>query len=282
MNENEDHLSNRDFNRLCGLVYDVAGIRLAAEKKTMLEGRIKRRLRALNCPSYALYCERLFQLHPSDQEMVLFIDVVTTNKTDFFREAGHFDFLQDTCLRQWSARPGGRRTMLVWSAACSSGEEPYTLAMLLYEHAASQPGFSFNILATDISTAVLEKAVQGIYPASAIEPVPIPMQRKYFMRSRDPQRSQVRVVPELRRAVEFRRLNLMDPDYGLEHRADVIFCRNVLIYFDRPTQEQILARLVRYLEPNGYLFVGHSESLHDMNLPLLPAGPAVYRRTGRG
>ena len=280
MSEHEDHLSNRDFSRLCNLVYDVAGIRLTAEKKTMLELRIRRRLRALDCHSYSEYCESLFRSDHSGEEMRQFIDVVTTNKTDFFREPGHFDFLRERCVGEFWARTSGKRPMAVWSAACSSGEEPYTLAMTLSDCAASVPGFSFSLLATDISTTVLNKAVKGIYPASTIEPVPIGMRHKYLMRSRDRQADQVRVVPELRRMVEFRRLNLMDADYGLAQKADVIFCRNVLIYFDRPTQERIVAKLTRCLHPHGYLFVGHSETLHDMNLPIAAAGPAVYRRPG--
>jgi chemotaxis protein methyltransferase CheR len=281
MSEHEDHLSNRDFSKLCALIYEVAGIRITAEKKTMLEVRIKRRLRALDCSSYGVYCERLFRLDHRDEEMVQFIDVVTTNKTDFFREAGHFDFLRQRCLEEFSMRSGLQRPMLLWSAACSSGEEPYTLAMILSDYAASAAGFKFRLLATDISTTVLGKAVQGIYPVAAVDPVPMGMRHKYLMRSRDRQSGQVRVVPELRRAVEFRRLNLMDEDYGLEQKADAIFCRNVLIYFDRPTQERILGKLTRYLLPHGYLFVGHSESLHDMDLPLAAAGPAVYRRVNR-
>lgn len=282
MNAHEDHLSSRDFSRLCSLVYDVAGIRITAEKKTMLELRVKRRLKALDCGSYSAYCERLLKLDRADEEMVHFIDVVTTNKTDFFREPAHFEYLRDRCLGEWYARTAMRRPMMVWSAACSSGEEPYTLAMVLSEYAESAPGFSFNILATDVSTIVLEKAVVGIYPSTVAEPVPVTLKRKYLMRSRDRQSSRVRVVPELRRRIEFRRLNFMDNDYGLTQRADVIFCRNVLIYFDRPTQERILARLTSYLDPEGYLFVGHSETLHDMNLPLTPAAPAVYRKVSRG
>jgi chemotaxis protein methyltransferase CheR len=210
--------------------------------------------------------------------MVHFIDVVTTNKTDFFREPRHFDFLRENCLGDWSARSGLRRPMLLWSAACSSGEEPYTLAMVVNDYAAIMPGFSFNILATDISTTVLEKAVKGIYSATAVEPVPKTMRYKYLLRSRDRQSCEVRVVPELRRVVEFRRLNFMDSDYGLAQKADVIFCRNALIYFDRENQERILTGLIRYLQPHGYLFVGHSETLHDMNLPLVPVAAAVYRR----
>ena len=278
MSQQEDRLSTRDFNRFSGLVYEIAGIRLTPEKKTMLEARIRRRLRALACASYSAYCDRLIRLEPSDEEMVRFIDVVTTNKTDFFREPGHFDFLAGTCLGEWSARSALQRPMLIWSAACSSGEEPYTLAMILSEYGAATPGFGFSILATDISTTVLEKAVRGIYTAATVEPVPMAMRRRYLMRSRDRSSTDVRIVPELRRLVEFRRLNFMDPDYGLARKADAIFCRNALIYFDRPTQEKILAKLTRCLEPHGYLFVGHSESLHDMDLPLVPVAPAVYRR----
>lgn len=278
MIEHEDHLSTGDFERLKRLIYDVAGIHITAERRSMLEVRIKRRLRALNCLSYAAYCDRLFHLKAGDEEMVHFIDVVTTNKTDFFRESGHFDFLRENCLPEWGTDSGTGRPMLVWSAACSSGEEPYTLGMVLSEYAAAVPDFQFKILASDISTAVLKKAVKGIFTGPEVEPVPPVMRRKYLMRSRNRESGLVRVVPELRYKVEFRRLNLMDGDYGLAQKADVIFCRNVLIYFDRATQEKILSRLCRHLQRRGYLFVGHSETLHDMNLPLAPVGPAVYRR----
>ncbi len=282
MSEHEDHLSSRDYTRLCGLINDVAGIRLGAEKKTMLEVRIRRRLRALSCSSYASYCDRLFRNGKAHEEIVHFIDVVTTNKTDFFREPAHFKFLEERGLDELSGRNRGQRPLLIWSAGCSSGEEPYTLAMLLSDYADKQPGFRFNILATDISTTVLEKAVNGIYSSSVIEPVPMAMRRKYLMRSRNPGSDEIRIVPKLRRMVDFRRLNFMDDEYGLSERADIIFCRNVLIYFDRPTQEKILMKLIRYLLPHSYLFVGHSESLHDMNLPLAPVAPALYRKISDG
>jgi chemotaxis protein methyltransferase CheR len=282
MSEREEHLSSRDYARLCRLIQDVAGIRLGAEKKTMLESRIKRRLRALNSSSYTAYCDNLFRDGTSKDEIVHFIDVVTTNKTDFFREPAHFDFLMEKGLGEMAARCRGRRPLFIWSAGCSSGEEPYTLAMILSEFTAKQPGVSFNILATDISTAVLEKAVMGIYPGAIVEPVPAAMRRKYLMRSRNRQSDEVRVVPEVRRMIDFRRLNFMEEDYGIAEMADAIFCRNVLIYFDRPTQEQILRKLTRCLLPEGYLFIGHSESLHDMNLPLTPVAPALYRRIRDG
>jgi len=277
MSVHEETLSGRDFSKLCDFVYSEAGIRLGPEKKTMLEGRLKRRLRELNIDSYKGYCEYLFGDEGQRREITSFIDVVTTNKTDFFREAGHFDFLAQRALPEWTAR-GMDRPMLLWSAGCSTGEEPYTLAMVLSEYAEAHPGFRFRILATDISTAVLEKAEMSVYTIDSVGPVAPELRRKYLLRSRDRSSNHVRVAPELRRLVEFRRLNFMDADYGLEQKADAIFCRNVLIYFDRPTQERILRRLTDCLMPGGFLFVGHAETLHDMRLPLTPAGTALYRR----
>jgi chemotaxis protein methyltransferase CheR len=245
----------------------------------MLELRIKRRLRSLNLSSYAEYCEYLFSRHSQKEELVHLIDVVTTNKTDFFREAAHFDLLVQRAIPDVLDRNETGRPVFVWSAACSSGEEPYTLAMVLNEYGLSHPGFRFKVLATDISTIVLEKAKLGVYNCELLRPVSPDLRRKYFMRSRDPESKTMRVVPELRQLVEFRRLNFMDADFGLSERADIIFCRNALIYFDRPTQEKILQKLTRYLVPRGYTFVGHAETLHDMDVPLLPVANAMYRKT---
>jgi chemotaxis protein methyltransferase CheR len=282
MSVHEDQLAGRDFARLTAFIYSETGIRLGPEKKTMLEGRLKKRLRELNIGSYREYCDYLFGHDGLREEKVLFFDVVTTNKTDFFREPKHFDYLTATALPRM-AELADNQPLLLWSAGCSSGEEPYTLAMVLSEYAESHPGFHFRILATDISTQVLAKAKMAVYPAGVVEPVPPLMRRKYLLRSRERGEERVRIVPELRRLVEFRRLNFMDADYGISERADGIFCRNVIIYFDRPTQEKILRKLTHHLKPGGYLFVGHSETLHEMNLPLEPLGPALYRRlSGRG
>jgi len=275
----EESLSERDFARLRDLIRTQAGICLGAEKKTMVEVRLKRRLRALNMASYHDYCELLFRRGAKADEVVSLIDVITTNKTDFFREPAHFDFLAERALPELSAKNAGAHPLVIWSAGCSSGEEPYTLAMVLSEYAAAHAGFRFRILATDISTAMLQKAVLGVYPAEAIVPVTQSRRQKFLLRSRDSKSARVRIVPELRRAVEFRRLNFMDADYTLSEKADAIFCRNVLIYFDRSTQQSILSKLVAHLVPSGYLFVGHSETLHDMDLPVVPVGPALYRKT---
>ncbi|MGC9158462.1 MAG: CheR family methyltransferase [Terracidiphilus sp.] len=274
----EESLSGRDYARLRDLIYTQAGICLGPEKKTMVEVRLKRRLRTLNMASYREYCEFVFGRDGMRNELVHLINVITTNKTDFFREPAHFDFLTERALPELSSRMASTRPLLVWSAGCSSGEEPYTLAMVLGEYAAARPGFRFRILATDISTAMLDKALLGIYSVDDIEPVTPSLRQKYLLRSRDRKSPHIRIAPELRCAVEFRRLNFMDADYALGENADAIFCRNVLIYFDRATQQAILSKLLAYLVPCGYLFVGHSETLHDMDLPLVPVAPALYRK----
>jgi len=277
MSANDANMSARDYKRLCELIYSQAGIHLGSEKKVMLEVRVRRRLKALNLASFGEYCDSLFERNGLKDEIVHLIDVVTTNKTDFYREPKHFDFLVNDALPDLTERAGGR-PILIWSAGCSTGEEPYTMAIVLSEYAQTHPGFRFRILATDISTTVLAKAEAGVYTSDVIAPVAPALQRKYFMRSREPGSDRVRVVPELRRLIEFRRLNFMDAEYGLGEKADAIFCRNVIIYFDRPTQESILRKLSHNLALDGYMFVGHSETLHDMTLPLRPVAPALYRR----
>ena len=279
--EREEGISKRDYARLCALIYSEAGIHLGQERQTMLEIRIKRRIKALGMAGYAEYCEFLFGARGRDAELVPLIDVVTTNKTDFFREPKHFEYLTATALPDLGQRGSGE-PLRVWSAGCSTGEEPYTLAMVLSEYGEAHPGFRFRILATDISTAVLEKARLGVYGADTLIPVPETLRRKYFLRSRDRSADRARVAPELRRHVVFRRLNFIDEDYGLQEKVDAIFCRNVIIYFDHATQERILRRLARCLAAGGYLFVGHAETLHTMSLPLQPVAPALYKRLSDG
>lgn len=278
MSVTEDCLSTRDYERLCELIYREAGISLGAGKQVMLEGRVKRRLKVHSIDSFASYCTFLFSSAGLHDEIPHLIDVVTTNKTDFFREPRHFNFLTAQALPDLVAKVATGTPIRIWSAGCSSGEEPYTLAIVLSEYAQSNRAFRFRILATDISTTVLSRADRGVYPKEVIAPVPSPLRRKYFLCSRDRTSNLVRVTPELRRHVEFRRLNFMDPDYGVEPNLHCIFCRNVIIYFDRPTQERILGRLAEHLVPGGYLFVGHAETLHDMRLPLQPVAPALYRK----
>ena len=281
MSPRSDSLTNSDLGRLCDLVYAESGIKLTLDKKVMLEMRLNRRLRDLDLGSYAEYCDYLFAGHHQKEEVVHLIDVVTTNKTDFFRESAHFEILVNRVLAEHEAGAEGGREFRVWSAGCSTGEEPYTLAMVLDHYAVSHAGFRFKILATDISNTVLAKATKGVFSSEVVRPVPADLRRKYFMRSRDPSSNQLRVVPELRQAIEFRRLNLME-DFRLDEPMDAIFCRNVIIYFDRPTQERLLEKLSRQLVSGGYMFMGHSEALHNMDIPLVPVAPALYRKANDG
>jgi chemotaxis protein methyltransferase CheR len=273
-------LTGRDFERFSRLVYDQCGIKLPAHKQSMLEARLRKRLRVLGLGSFEEYAELIFSGKEPEGELVKLIDVVTTNKTDFFREPAHFDFLVRTALPALLDRDGAglSRPLRVWSAGCSTGKEPYTLAMVLSEFGTTHPGFSFDILGTDISTDVLDKAIRGIYAEEKAEPIPAALRRKFLLKAKDPAQRQVRIVPELRSLVRFRRLNFMDADYGLRESFDIIFCRNVLIYFDRQTQERLLTRFAGFLESGSFLFLGHSETLLGLSLPLQQMAPSAYRK----
>lgn len=274
------NLSNDDFSRLSQFIYKQCGIKMPMTKKTMLEARLQKRLRGLGMRSFRDYCDYLFSPQGIQQELVQMIDLVTTNKTDFFREPDHFDYLQQRVLPEWVQKHGGGigRRLMVWSAGCSTGEEPYTLAMVLNEFAESCAGFKFQILGTDISTRVLEKARTAIYEEDRVEPVPMPMKRKYLLRSRDKGSGLVRIAPELREKVQFRRLNFMDSDFGIRESIDIIFCRNVIIYFDRPTQERLLNHFYSHMTPGGYIFMGHSETLNGLDVPLITVHPTIYKK----
>jgi chemotaxis protein methyltransferase CheR len=278
--ESADGISEKNFARLSQLIQNQCGIKMPPHKKSMLEARLRKRLRSLGLVSYSQYCDYLFGPGVEAGELVNLIDVVTTNKTDFFREEKHFDFLTEVALPRLLTTYGVglQRPLRVWSAGCSTGEEPYTLAMILSEFALANPGFDFTILATDISTQVLEKARLAIYREDRAEPVPEVLKRKYLLRSRDPGKGQVRVVPELRAKVHFRRLNFMNENFELREPIDIIFFRNVMIYFDRSQQMNLLQRFCSCLSTGRYLFTGHSESLHGMGLPVVQVAPAVYRK----
>ena len=273
-------LSQELFSRLSDFIYRESGIKMPLTKKTMLEARLQKRLRSMGLTSYDEYCSYLFSPEGIANELVHMIDVVTTNKTDFFREAQHFEYLIEHVLPSLvqSRGAGIRRPFMAWSAACSSGEEPYTLAMVLDQFSRRARGFTFQVLGTDISTRVLETARDGIYHEERIEQIPLELRRSYFMKSRDRSRRLVRVVPELRAHVKFRRLNFMEDDFGMREKMDVVFCRNVLIYFDRPTQEAVINRICGHLHSGGYLFTGHSEPINGMKVPLTPVANTVSRR----
>jgi chemotaxis protein methyltransferase CheR len=273
-------ISPHSFAQLAEFITSELGIKMPESKISLVQSRLLRRVRELGLQSIDEYCERLFSPAGAAEERIHFINAITTNKTDFFREAQHFTYLTETVLPELesSRRAWADRRLAVWSAACSSGEEPYTLAMILSEYAARHPGFDFRILATDVSTKVLKLAKDGIYTAQQIVPVPRDLRRKYLLHGQGDQRSLMRITPALRRSISFHRLNFIDDDYGVSEMFEVIFCRNVLIYFDRPTQEAVVSKLCRNLSPGGYLFVSHSESLLGMNLPLVALRASCFRK----
>jgi chemotaxis protein methyltransferase CheR len=273
-------MSDADFRRLGERIHATLGIRMPLEKKTMIQSRLLRRLHARGLRDFRAYCDLLLDGAGPDAEAerALFFDLVTTNKTSFFREPEHFRYLIDVALPELTTRARGR-PLRAWSVPCSTGEEPYSLAMVLAEHlAAARDGAQgFEVLATDVSTRVLTRAAKGIFAEPQIEPVPHELRKRYLLRGRNDSAGLVRVAPELRARVRFGRLNLMDARYPVERAMDVIFCRNVLIYFDRPTQEAVIEKLCAHLAPGGVLCVGMAETLHGMLVPVKLVGKSVYR-----
>lgn len=280
-----EELAPAGFARYAELITRELGIKMSLNKTQMLQSRLMRRVRALGLDSLDAYQQYLFHSPGRTEELVHFFDAVTTNKTDFFREPQHFDYLLAKAIPLLARERSINRQQPfhLWCAGCSSGEEPYTLAMLLSEYAEAERGrhrdFPFSLLATDVSVRVLEMARSGIYPTERVAPVSAALRQKYLRRHREASRDIVRVVPELRDKIGFHRLNFMNPDYQIRNLFDVVFFRNVLIYFDRPTQEMVISRILRHARPGAFLFVGHSESLAGLDLPLRQAGPAIFQKT---
>jgi chemotaxis protein methyltransferase CheR len=270
-------LSPKGFDRLARFVTDELGIKMPSSKISMIQGRLMRRVKVLGLRSIEEYGDYLFA-EGKKEERDHFINAITTNKTDFFREPEHFKYLTQVALPSLQTNAGFDPTrMRAWSAACSSGEEPYTLAMVLNQYSRRLPQFDFEILATDVSTKVLQAAQRGIYAEDLIEPVPLDMRRRYLLLNKNPATREVRIVPTLRQKVSFHRLNFMDANYGIKERFDIIFLRNVLIYFERPIQEVVVNRVCSHLKPGGYLFISHSESLSELNVPVKRVHAAIYR-----
>jgi chemotaxis protein methyltransferase CheR len=273
--ENEQ-LSARNFQRLSTFIQDYSGIKMPANKRTMLEGRLRRRMRATRINDVNAYCHYLFEENGLDGEAIHLIDAVTTNKTEFFREPAHFDFLAAKGLPALAAK--GKREIKIWSSACSTGAEPYTIAMVLDEFCEKHRGVDYSILCTDICTEVLDQAVAGRFSEQMIEPVSMARRQRYLMRARDAARNEVRIKPHLRSKLAFARLNLMDDAYPIETDLDIIFCRNILIYFDKATQAKVLTRLCNHLSPGGYLLLGHSESIVGIDLPVVQIANTVFQK----
>lgn len=264
-------LKYHEFVWIRDYLYKHAGIVLNDTKQAMVAGRLDKRLRYHGLDSYSEYFQ-LFNTPGFENETVMAIDLLTTNETYFFRESKHFDFLVDRIIPQQKNRSSFR----IWSAASSSGEEAYTIAMLLAHHVKSQ---QWEILGTDISTQILDKARRGLYPLNAAEKIPTPLLKKYCLKGTGEYDGFLLMDPILRKRVKFIHANLTStlPDLGM---FEVIFLRNVMIYFDLETKQRLLERITQYLRPGGYFFISHSESLNGMKTGLQPVGPSIYRKNG--
>lgn len=265
-------IGEEEYEFIRKVVYDHSRINLGSEKKVLVAARVTKRLRALKLPDFDAYC---FYLRSSKgkQEAPFLVEAISTNHTHFFRESRHFDFLREVVVPNWRAR--GLNSIRVWSAAGSSGEEPYTIAIVLAEALGLHR--DWRIFATDISMRMLELGRNAIYSADRLSHVPVEMQRRYFQRGVGASEGQYRVRAELRRRVEFAQLNLLQPTYPFTTEFDLIFCRNVMIYFDRETQQALVEKMMPHLVRGGYLMIGHSETLSGFRHRLSAVEPAIYQ-----
>ena len=273
----ESQLSPRAYAFLATLVHDRSRIQLGPDRQSLVAGRLARRLSELGLADYDDYC-RLLESAAAEDEVERLIEMVATNHTHFFREPAHFDVLAGEVLPRLVAnRPAGA-PLTVWSAAASSGEEPYTLAIVLAEFAARHPGLAWRVHASDISRRMIDRCRTGIYEAEKVVLPDEALLRRHFLRGFGEREGFYRVQPELRGRVSVDRINLFQPSYPLAPGLDVIFCRNVMIYFDPASRQELLDHLAAMLAPGGYLFVGHAESLLGLRHQLKAAWPSVYRR----
>ena len=270
-------LSDAEFKKFSDLIYQHVGIFMKLEKKELLNARLGKRLRACQVDSFQEYFELISRPDQQNREFIRFLDSVSTNFTSFFREVSHFEYLKANVLPELMANKGGGREFVFWSSASSSGEEPYTLAIFLNEFKLQNSGFRYKIMATDISTRVLAMAANGVYPVEQTAKVPHDILKKYFQKGLGASAGKVKVKDDLRRQVTFQRFNLMDelPWHG---EMDVIFCRNVMIYFDRLTQEKLIGKFYNCLDKGGYLFIGHSESIASLKHDFVQVEATTYKK----
>lgn len=270
------------FAKFRRLIHEETGIWLGDSKVALLAGRLSRRLRATRLSALEEYYDLVTQSE-QHEERVAMIDAITTNETRFFRDPRHYEFLESRAIPRWRSEvESGLRSknIRIWSAGCSSGEEPYSLAMLLARHLPIAQGWTTSILATDISSRVLAHARAGIYSIAKARDIPEPLLKECMLKGVDRQDGQMKIMPEIQAMVEFQRLNLAQGPYPPEAHFDVIFCRNVLIYFDPPSKHKTVQHLLRCLAGNGVLFVGQAENLSGMNLEVRSLAPAIYMRQG--
>jgi chemotaxis protein methyltransferase CheR len=269
-------ISDGDFRKLRDFIHEHTGISLADHKRALVCARLAKRLRHLNLQTYGDYYELLMHGDADGRELMEMINAITTNKTDFFREPHHFQFLTDQVFP--ALRAAHQRRLRVWCAGTSTGEEAYTLAMTLAESFIPFGEWDIKLLATDIDTNVLERAARGVYTMQQLQPVPQALLQRYFMRGTGTNEGLARVKPGLQSFIRFRRLNLIDETWPMQGPFDVIFCRNVLIYFDKALQRKLLHHFASMLRVGGYLMLGHAEAIHGVEPLFHPVGHSIYHR----
>lgn len=274
-------ITDREFGLFQALIHRETGIYLPPAKKALLVGRLSRRLREMGLTSFAEYYCRVVE--GDDQERVRMIDSICTNETRFFREPGQFDFLRQHIYPQWIREAESRsrpKQIMVWSAACSTGEEPYSIAMSLLSHFPLDTGWQIEILATDLSTRVLEKARNAVWPLEKSREIPTPYLKQFMLRGTRSQEGMMRAGPEIRSVIRFHYLNLNADSYPVSGDFDLIFCRNVMIYFNAETRRRTVVKLLNHLNPTGHLLLGHAESLNGVTDQARCVIPTVYSPSG--
>lgn len=269
-------ITEKEFQSFQELIYKVAGIWLSEAKTALLVGRLSKRLRRLGLNSFGEYYRVVVD---DPQELTQMLDAVSTNETRFFRESGQFEFLEKRIFPQWMAEADANkrsRAIRIWSAGCSTGQEPYSLAMTLLHHFPPAAGWAIEIIATDLSTRVLDIARSATWEFGKASEIPDQYLKAFMLRGYDEQKGKMKAGPEIRSLIHFSQLNLNSAEYPVSGKFDLIFCRNVLIYFNLETRTRIVRHLLQYLAPEGYLFVGHAESLHMMSSELHSIVPTIY------
>ena len=271
-------ISDAEFSQLREFIHVHTGIALSEHKKALVCSRLSKRLRHHGLQHYSDYYVLLVENDPEGAELMAMINSITTNKTDFFREPHHFRFLSERVFPAYKQNPGRERPLRMWSAASSTGEEAYSLAMTALEAMPSFNERDIRILATDIDTDVLARAASGTYTLVQASQIPEPLLRRYFLKGQGAHQGEVMAKPVLKSLVHFHRLNLQEEPWPMHEKFDVIFCRNVLIYIDKPTQQKLFQRMAGALKKGAYLMLGHSEAMHGLNDLFKPVGHSIYQK----
>lgn len=269
--------TRKDFNFLRTIANDRTGIVVGDDKYDMYYSRLSRRVRKLGLSSFKDYCDLLRNVGMQHEESTELVNAITTNLTSFFREKHHFSYLKDTAIPELLKKNKSSRRLRIWSAGCSTGEEPYSLSIILNESKHLLSGWDTRILATDIDSNVLAKASKGIYPNEAVKGLDKAVLRSWFQRGKGGQDGSVKLKADVQKKISFGQLNLMD-NWSLDEPQDIIFCRNVIIYFDKPTKAKLIDRYADVLKPGGYLFIGHSESLYKTSDRFDLIGNTIYQK----